>query len=417
MEAEWRATNRGRRRSGVWYRTCIALGMEAKPLTLELVPFEQPKAEAPPAPASTTLEIEIVPVGGKGAGEPAPGANSDRFLREAMRQYEEGHIDAPLWTRALAQANDDKDAAVGIYLRARATALRLLNRDLRTERRPASAPPTGAPGDADDGFGSEAGPRPAKPRVPPGGRVWLIGAAALVPIAAVAWFVVAQMGGGRANDAPVAQAPPRTVAVAPSTQPAAAPQPTSAPAAAAPKSVAPDLLKKIDDLAAAGNWNLFVLYAVEWTRQEPANAAAWDRLRVGYVNMRQYDDAVAAAKKATQLAPQDARYWRAQGDLQMALEDDPGALRSFEQAVALDAQDAGSLKYVGLLHGRLGHTQEAKAALDASLAIRPDDANAQCLRSALAQPQAPVKDTQVVGRQAKPFDDRCRSVVASSHPH
>ena len=40
---------------------------------------------APPAPASTTLEIEIVPVGGKGAGEPAPGANSDRVLEFADR--------------------------------------------------------------------------------------------------------------------------------------------------------------------------------------------------------------------------------------------------------------------------------------------------------------------------------------------
>ena len=53
-----------------------------------------------------------------------------------MRQYEEGRMDESLWTRALAQANGDKEAAVAVYLRARATALRLLNRDLRTERRP-----------------------------------------------------------------------------------------------------------------------------------------------------------------------------------------------------------------------------------------------------------------------------------------
>ena len=178
--------------------------------------------------------------------------------------------------------------------------------------------------------------------------------------------------------------------------------------------MAPDFLKKIQDLADAGNWNLFVLYAVEWTRQEPTNAAAWDRLRVGYVNMRQYDDAVTAAKKAAQLAPQDARMWRALGDVQMEVEDNKGALRSFEQAVALDAQDADSLKHVGVLSGRLGQTQEAKAALDAALAIRPDDANTLCLRSALAQSQVQVKDTQVVGRAVKPFDERCRSVAASS---
>ena len=83
-------------------------------------------------------------MGTKRAGAPPTGAAQDRFEREATRQYEEGHIDEPLWTRALAQANGDKEAAVAIYLRARATALRLLNRDLRTERRPA-APAAAAP--------------------------------------------------------------------------------------------------------------------------------------------------------------------------------------------------------------------------------------------------------------------------------
>ena len=243
----------------------------------------------------------------------------------------------------------------------------------------------------------------------------MIGAAALVPVAAIAWFAIAQLGGAPAKEAPVAQAPPRIAAVAPSAPPAAAaPQPKPTPRARRRKACAPDFLKKIQDLADAGNWNLFVLYAVEWTRREPANAAAWDRLRVGYVNMRQYDDAVVAAKKAAQLAPQDARMWRALGDVQMEVEDNKGALRSFEQAVVLDAQDADSLKHVGVLSGRLGQAQEAKAALDAALAIRPDDANVLCLRSALAQSQVPVKDTQVVSRAAKPFDERCRSVVASS---
>ena len=240
----------------------------------------------------------------------------------------------------------------------------------------------------------------------------MIGAAALVPIAGIAWFAIAHLSGAPVKEAPVAQAPSRVVAAA---QPSAASSPPKpALASAAPQPVAPDFLKKIQDLADAGNWNLFVLYAVEWTRREPANAAAWDRLRVGYVNMRQYDDAVVAARKAAQLSPQDARMWRALGEVQMEVEDNKGALRSFEQAVVLDAQDADSLKHVGVLSGRLGQAQAAKAALDAALAIRPDDANVLCLRSALAQSQVPVKDTQVASRQAKPFDESCRSVVASS---
>ena len=390
--------------------------MESKPMNLELVPFDQPKPETSPASAPVALEIDIVPMGKKQAEAPPTGAAPDRFEREATRQYEEGHIDAPLWTRALAQANGDKETAVAIYLRARATALRLLNRDLRTERRPAAASATPAVArDEEDEFDHSAFARPGGLRAAVSGRHWLIGAAALVPIAGIAWFAIAQLSGAPANEAPVAPAPPRIAAVAPPAQTAAtATQPKSALASTPSQGVAPDFLKKIQDLADAGNWNLFVLYAVEWTRREPANAAAWDRLRVGYVNMRQYDDAVTAAKKAAQLAPKDARMWRALGDVQMEVEDNKGALRSFEQAVALDAQDADSLKHVGILSGRLGQMQEAKAALDAALAIRPDDANTLCLRSALAQSQVQVKDTQVVGRAAKPFDERCRSAVASS---
>jgi hypothetical protein len=393
-----------------------AMAMESKPLTLELVPFERPEAEAPSAAAPIALEIDIVPLGKKQAEAPPAGAAPDRFEREATRQYEEGHIDGPLWTRALAQANGDKETAVAIYLRARATALRLLNRELRTERRPTTpSAPLAVAREEEDEFDTSPLTRPGRLRAAVTGRHWMIGAAALVPVAGIAWFAVAQMSGVGAKDAPVAPAPPRIAAAA---QPAAAATPPkTAPASASSQGVAPDFLKKIQDLADAGNWNLFVLYAVEWTRREPANAAAWDRLRVGYVNMRQFDDAVAAAKKAAQLAPQDARMWRALGDVQMEVEDNKGALRSFEQAVALDAQDAGSLKQVGVLSGRLGQTQEAKAALDAALALRPDDANTLCLRSALAQSQVQVKDTQVASRAVKPFDERCRSVVASSGSH
>ena len=189
-------------------------------MKLELVPVDQPEADTPPAAPALALEIDIVPMGGKRAGQPALDPNLDKFLREATRQYEEGHIDAPLWTRALAQANDDKETAVGIYLRARATALRLLNRDLRTERRP-TPPRAAVSGDAKGDFDDAADLRPGRPRIFASGRKWLIGAAALVPIAAIAWFAIAQMGGTPAKDAPIAQVPPRPVAAAPAAPPAA----------------------------------------------------------------------------------------------------------------------------------------------------------------------------------------------------
>ena len=71
----------------------------------------------------------------------------------------------------------------------------------------------------------------------------MIGAAALVPVAAIAWFAVAQWGGSPVKEAPAAQAPSRVVAVAPSApRPAAAPQPKPEAAGPAPQGAAPDFL-------------------------------------------------------------------------------------------------------------------------------------------------------------------------------
>ena len=51
---------------------------------------------------------------------------------------------------------------------------------------------------------------------------------------------------------------------------------------------------KVQELMGAGNWNVLVLHAAEWTRKDPTYADAWKYLAVGYANMRQHDDAFLA---------------------------------------------------------------------------------------------------------------------------
>ena len=79
-----------------------------------------------------------------GAGNAAPATaipaiasdmpSADRFMAEAIREFEEGGIDEPLWERAVAKAHGDKSSARADYLRARATALQVINRDKRAEK-------------------------------------------------------------------------------------------------------------------------------------------------------------------------------------------------------------------------------------------------------------------------------------------
>jgi hypothetical protein len=64
---------------------------------------------------------------------------ADEFLAAAAKEYQEGHIDAALWSRAAAQSGADEALAIAAYLRARATALRLQRRERRAERRASRA--------------------------------------------------------------------------------------------------------------------------------------------------------------------------------------------------------------------------------------------------------------------------------------
>ena len=97
--------------------------------------MDVPKPDAPAQKAH--VEIEIVPLGTAAPKIPEanPDDSTDRFLKEATLQYGEGHLDQPLWDRAFAQAKGDKEAAVDTYLHARAIALRLLDRERRTQMR------------------------------------------------------------------------------------------------------------------------------------------------------------------------------------------------------------------------------------------------------------------------------------------
>ena len=104
-----------------------------------------------------------------------------------------------------------------------------------------------------------------------------------------------------------------------------------------------DFSRKVSDLKAAGNWNVLVLYAVEWTRKAPTNADAWNELSMGYAKLRQFNEARAATKRrnSRQKRPGVAKPGRDQRGAAAA-----GArLSAYQQAVLL-TEDVASL--VGL---------------------------------------------------------------------
>jgi tetratricopeptide (TPR) repeat protein len=374
--------------------------MESTPIKLELVPIDtaeeaapRPPAPEPAARAESALDaIEILPLE-RAIPINAASGKVNPFLTQAAREYAEGRVDNTLWDRALAQTNGDKTAAAAVYVRARGTALRLFaRRNHRRDQKLAELP-------FQENLDEEALRAPDSPRSR--FRYALIAAALAVPLV-VGGAIFAFYQSDSAQETQVAQAP----------KPAAPRAPRAVKGAAEPsKSIAPsvskpiDFVSKVQEFRDAGNWNLLVLFAVEWTRKEPNNAAAWDALRYGYSRLRQYDDAASAAKKAVMLAPDEHKLWRNLGYAQLDIDDPAAALASFEQASARNDLDSDTLQQIAMLNVRLGRPQEAKVALDRAHAANPQDASTACLRTALGQITA--RDAYNLMRQVKAADAQC----------
>jgi tetratricopeptide (TPR) repeat protein len=179
----------------------------------------------------------------------------------------------------------------------------------------------------------------------------------------------------------------------------------AAPAAPVPSE---SLENKVAQLRDAGNWNVMVLMASEWTRKEPANVNAWVELSVAYSMLRQFGDALETATKATRLEPGDPRAWRNLGQVNSALGLPAEALHAFEQAIALDDRDVQSLVQAGLLNAQLARLPQARAAFDKALVASPDDAGALCGLAAIARQQGRPKDAEAIAGRLQTLGRSCR---------
>jgi len=380
-------------------------------MELRLVEIESESTPAPSEPGWGVATGAVAAV----AAEPLA-EEPDRYLSAAKREYDSGHIEQPLWVRAASQAGADEAAVLAAYLRARATALRLADRDpqapLARERTPGS--PAGDPGlpSAPDPATASTGAVTPRQRRGFGSLplTWKLAAAG--GCAAVVAFTALQWGSSDDSAASLAAAPVRAVpagaAAAVGADPLKSPPvPAMDVVAATEAQKRAERAAKVREFASAGNWNVLVLHAADWTRREEANADAWKYLSLGYVNLRQVDDALAAAEKAAQLAPTRGDLWANLGRVEQAAGRPDRALHAYEQAVAIDAQDVASLVQIGRLYAELGRLPQARSAFDRALALSPDDIDARCGEMRLAQKQGRAKDAENGGRELRRGEREC----------
>jgi len=379
---------------------------------LSLVPL-------PPTPKDTSSDADERAAAALNAERDGVPDSADRFLARATREYVKGHIDQPLWLRAVAQSGGDETLARAGYLRARATAMRLADREKRADGSAGDA--RRAQGAEAPEAGSESRDAPARHQVRRAGadpkRKYLMALGAIVGLVAIGmWWMVTPKESVSALPSGVAAGTPASGGAAPAAPPGNR-QTIGAGAsrAADQEDLNQYFAEKVQELRHAGNWNVLVLYAAEWSRKRPENGLAWKELSIGYANMRQLDDAYTAARKAVQFAPADSGSWRNLGQVNLALEQPAAALAAFEQAVAVNDQDLQSLVQVGVLNTQLGRLPAARVAFERVLAVSPENVDALCGEATIAQKEGRLKDADALARQLQSVDRKCRDWNDGGH--
>ena len=168
-----------------------------------------------------------------------------------------------------------------------------------------------------------------------------------------------------------------------------------------------DYVAKVQALKSADNWNLLVIYAAEWTRKQPSNPEAWQELSAGYLKLHQLRDALDAANKAVQVAPDGFLGWQNLGLVNLTLERPSDALGAFQKAVALNDKDVTSLVQIGTLNAQLGRLPEARIAFANALVSSPENVDALCGGLAVAQREGRAQDAQAMSGQLNALYASC----------
>jgi tetratricopeptide (TPR) repeat protein len=287
-------------------------------------------------------------------------------------------------------ADGDEAAAVAPYLRARATVLRLAQQR-RASARPAPPPPPESPQPGVEPVSAEL----AKWSVLRSRRrvVLFAGAcAAIVALVVAAWMWPRQ-------DVPTVAAVPVKAAAAPQ----APAVPATVAVAGVPSNANADFAAKVEDLRKAGNWNVLVLHAAEWTRKEPENAAGWAALAAGHAKLGQVDESFEAAKQAVALDGANPVHLRLLADAYVVLDRPADALVPVEKLLALDERDVDALAQAGTLYLALGRLQDARNAFDRAMESDPSNRAPSCGAIEVARRQGRTKDAELLLKALKGF--------------
>ena len=120
---------------------------------------------------------------------------------------------------------------------------------------------------------------------------------------------------------------------------------------------------------------------------EPRNPDAWEQLASAYRAKEEYPQAIDAAERALELAPDDFSRVQVLVQLQLDTNNPDGAIDALQDYTARNPEDADAFLQLGQQAETAGREPLARLAYQAFLRIAPDDPNAEAVRERLQELQ------------------------------
>ena len=118
-------------------------------------------------------------------------------------------------------------------------------------------------------------------------------------------------------------------------------------------------------------------------KKQPNNADAWEQLASAYAGTEEFDQAIAAATKASALDPRDFRRLQTLVSLQIRQKKTDDAIVVVQRFSAANPKNTDALLQLGQLAQTAGRTQLARLSYQTFLRLAPDDPSASAVRDQL----------------------------------
>ncbi len=135
-------------------------------------------------------------------------------------------------------------------------------------------------------------------------------------------------------------------------------------------------LKKGNDLYDKGDYEKALEAYEKATEIDPDYAEAWYNMGAILGNLDRYEESLKAFERAIKLNPNDAMAINKKGAILVTLGRYKDALKATDKSLKLNPEDTVALFYKGIALAKLGRYDKALAAYDKVLELNPDDAMA-----------------------------------------